>query len=96
MTLLLISPTMIHMATVLNTAMSSVALTLSARSAGYIAGALFAGGCINKHGRIERQFTNLCLLLAAVVSASPWFDSVALFVGAWAVIGGLVGYAETG
>ena len=96
MTLLLISPTMIHMAALLNTTISSVALTLSARSVGYIAGALLAGGLIKKLGRIERQFTILCLLIAAVVSASPWFSSVILFVGAWAAVGGLVGYIETG
>ena len=96
MTLLLISPTMIHMATLLNTKMSSVALALSAHSIGHIAGALFAGVCITKFGKIEQQLTNLCLLLAVVVSASPWLNSVVLFVGSWMVVGSLVGYTETG
>ena len=96
MTFLLISPTMVHMATLLDTTMSSVALALSAHSAGYIAGALLAGGLIKRLGRIERQFTISCLLIAAVVSASPWFSSVISFVGAWAVVGGLVGYYDTG
>ena len=70
MTLMLISSTMVTMEILLDATISSVALNY-ALLVGFSVGALLAGSCINKLGRIEKQLIILCLLIAALVSILP-------------------------
>ena len=96
MSILLVSPSIVHLERLLESSVSALSAVFIARNLGYLAGAFVGGLTFDKLGHAKMQFALLVGVFFAMTSVSPWCYSVFDFTIAWTVFGMAAGYFETG